>query len=116
MKKKETVLIIEDDPMFGDILRSALELNGVFASCCMGGVHAFDRLKNNKYKVIITEYRMPEMNGAEVVKKIRLSFPGIFIIGTSIDQRREKEFFEAGADTFLLKPFYLGQLLSMIRQ
>lgn len=102
--KKKAVLIIEDDEMLSDILRSALEADGLTVSCCMTGVHALEMLRNNHYEVLITDYRMPVMNGAEITKMMRLSFPKTFIIGISIEQRREKEFFEAGADAFLLSP------------
>ena len=116
MKNKEDVLIIEDDEMLGDILRSALESDGVKASWCRSGVHAFELLRNNDYDVIVSDYRMPVMNGAEVMKMLRLSFPETLLIGISIEPRREREFLEAGADAFLLKPFEFEELLSMVRQ
>ena len=102
--------------MLSDILRSVLESGGVPASCCPSGVHAFEMMRNNNYDVLITDYRIPVMNGAEVAKMTRGSFPKTFIIGISIEQRREKEFFEAGADAFLLKPFEFEELMSMISQ
>ncbi len=112
---KNSVLIIDDNVLFGGILRSEFAANGFAARSCVGGVQALDALRDDPASVIIADYQMPLMNGVAVVKLIRSSFPRSFIIGISIEPWREDEFLEAGADAFLRKPFTFPELLSLAK-
>ena len=55
------------------------------------------------------------MSGDEIVKNLRFACPESRIIGMSV-LNKEKEFREAGADGFLLKPFGIEELLTHVRQ
>ncbi len=116
MDKKTNVLIIEDNVMTGEILQTVIESAGAAARVCQNGVRALEMVKEHEYNVLIADYHMPDMTGSEVVKIARRSSPRTFIIGISIEQRREREFLEAGADAFLLKPFEIPNLLAMIER
>jgi len=114
MMEKISVLIIEDDPVLSGILRSVLESDATDVAACANGHHALDLINRKKFDVFITDYRLPGMSGADIVKNLRLAYPESRIIGMSI-QNYDKEFREAGADAFLLKPFDIEDLLLSIR-
>lgn len=111
---KISVLIIEDDPILSDILKSVLESDTTDVAACENGHQALYLINKKKFDVVITDYCLPGMNGADIVKSLRLVYRGSRVIGMSA-QNKEKEFRDAGADAFLLKPFNIADLLSNIR-
>lgn len=66
--------------------------------------------------VVLVDYQMPGMNGAEVAAELRIQFPELAVIGLSNDDRPQvqKNMLDAGANDFLLKGATLEQLLESI--
>jgi two-component system chemotaxis response regulator CheY len=114
MEGKRTVLVIDDTLAFREYLCSVLTTAGFDVQSRPDGTAALDAAAKNDFQVIVTDYRMPNMNGVEVTKRLRLRFPGAVIIGVSTDDRRE-DFLAAGADAFLLKPFRNAELLNLVK-
>ncbi len=115
MNKETSVLIVDDNVMTADVVKSVIESAGATVMSCNNSLRAIEMIKTCEYDVLITDYYMPDINGSEIVKMARLKSPKTFIVGISIEQRREQEFFSAGADTFLLKPFALSELINLIK-
>jgi CheY-like chemotaxis protein len=113
MADKRTVLVIEDMPPIRELLCDMLRAAGFETRSCEDGPSALHASEENEFHVIITDYRMPHMTGAEVTKRLRERFPSSVIIGTSIDDK-SKEFLAAGANAFLLKPFCSDELLGLL--
>ena len=65
------ILLIDDDPGSLDCLQSALELYGYNCKAFTLPVEAVEEYQKNAYDVVITDMRMPLMNGIQVLKKIR---------------------------------------------
>ncbi len=79
------------------------------------GVEALNSIKRgNTFDLIITDYNMPEMNGLEMIKKIRadddLSDIPIIIISAEVSKENMVEAIEAGANMEILKPFTANDL------
>lgn len=108
------ILIIDDNNGIRALLREFLILNGFEAHSANSGISALQLLENNYFDIIITDYSMPGMNGVELTKTVRSLHPHVLIIGMSAN-RNEKDFLEAGAHAFLLKPLQLQELLSACR-
>lgn len=115
MKKHKTVLIVDDDEMVRKFLFDVLHLHGFDVQAANDGIAALELLKASDFDIVITDYAMPGTNGIELTKIMRSQCPRSFIIGISADCD-ERVFLDAGADTFLHKPFYLNDLLSVILQ
>lgn len=115
MPAPKTALIIDDDQMLGEALRSMLETQGYETTYCESGTAALELTKERKFDVILTEYRMPDMNGAQVTRELRFRCPDAFIVGISAENRRE-EFIEAGANVFFSKPLPFEVLSSLIEK
>jgi CheY-like chemotaxis protein len=95
--------------MTGELLCSVLEECGFETHGCGDGISALAAAAARCFDCAITDYRMPKMNGVELTRHLRGRFPALLIIGVSI-QDKKKEFLEAGADGFRLKPLRLGDI------
>jgi two-component system response regulator MprA len=115
MKKQKTVLVVDDDEMVRKFLFDVLRLQDFDVQTVNDGIAALNLLKASDFDIVITDYAMPGMNGIELTKTIRSRWPHSLIIGISADCD-ERVFLNAGADAFLHKPFYLHDLLTVIRQ
>jgi len=117
MVRKSAVLIVEDDTMTRELLCCAVDACGFEAHGCEDGIAALAAATERCFDCAITDYRMPNMNGLELTRRLRALFPALLVIGASIEDKK-KEFLEAGADGFRLKPLRIEDidaLLSLIR-
>lgn len=113
MEVKRSVLVIEDIPPVREALCSILESDGFEVSGCGDGTSALAAAAEKDFQIIITDYRMPNMNGVDVAKELRRRFPLSVIIGLSSDDK-SNDFLTAGADAFLSKPYRYGDLVNII--
>ena len=121
--RKNRILIIDDDPLVGETLRKLLETNGYEAEIASIGLAAMDLASREPYDLIITDIRMPGMNGLETLKAIReilrLSgkplLPEIVITAFDDGEVRKKTE-ELKIRDFILKPFEIGELLTAIEK
>lgn len=113
MESTKTVLVIEDTREIRELLCGVLEARGFEVRCCEDGVSALEAAAENVFHVIITDYRMPNMNGIEATKHLRKRFPASLIIGVSSDDM-EKAFLAAGANAFLSKPYRASDILNLV--
>ncbi len=111
--EKMTVLVIEDYPPMRDTLCAMLETYEFHVRGCGDGASALEAASKGEYHAFIIDYSMPNMNGADLTKRLRRLFPPAAIIGVSLDDRKE-EFIAAGADAFLQKPYRYIDLVSLI--
>lgn len=114
MKNRKSVLVIEDISPVRELLCDILEDSGFTVRGCGDGTSALDAAADNEFHVIVTDYRIPDMYGTDVAKHMRMRFPFSIIIGVSSDDKR-KDFLAAGANAFLLKPFSIGDLVSLMK-
>ncbi len=113
MKVRKSILIVDDEELFGTILRDALEQEGYFVSFCNNPSDAILLSQKNNFDIIVTDYNMLEMNGADFTRLRRFRFENSFIIGLSCEST-ESAFLAAGADAFFEKPINYRELISMI--
>jgi DNA-binding response OmpR family regulator len=112
---KKTALVIDDDESLGEALRDTFESIGIETTYCFDGRTAIELCKERCFTFIVTDYRMPGMDGVETSRALRLQCPDVFIVGLSADDKR-KEFIEAGANVFFSKPFSFQTLASLIEK
>jgi len=113
MKNRKSILIVDDEELFATILRRLLEREGYIISYCNKPSDAILLSQKRKFDIIVTDYNMPEMNGADFTRAMRNRFDDSFIIGLS-SERRESAFLAAGANAFFEKPIEYRELSSMI--
>ncbi|MBQ6296136.1 MAG: response regulator [Selenomonadaceae bacterium] len=113
------VLIIDDDPIACDHAKLVLEKSGIAAETVLSGKEAIERVKlrharREPYNLIIVDWKMPEMDGVEVAKRIReiIGNETAIIILTAYNwDDVAEEALAAGVDSFIAKPLFSGALL-----
>lgn len=107
------ILVVDDDPYLLDMLIETLKTIGYDASGAPGAEEALRYLDDNPVQLVITDIRMPGMDGVEFARRVKQrqpDLPVIFITGafnSSILRQVE-------ADGFLPKPFRIGQIEDLI--
>ena len=110
------LLIVDDSPEIVEILSSMMELIGHEVSKAYDGTEAVKQLLNNGYEVVITDAKMPIMDGVELCKFIKSKFPGVYIIGISGYSDALKQLKDAGADICFSKPFKIEEVEEAIEK
>ncbi len=107
MDEKKNVLLVEDDPNFGLILRDYLTIKGYDVTLSRDGIHGLNDFKSKDYNICILDVMMPRKDGislAKQIKKINPNMPIIFLTAKSLKEDMIKGY-EAGADDYIIKPF-----------
>ena len=117
MKSNNKILIVEDDPNFGSILRDYLNLNDYEVTLAKNGIEGFEKFKSNKFDLCILDVMMPYKDGFTLAKEIREkneNIPIFFLTARSLKEDVLKGF-RIGADDYLTKPFDSEVLLAKIK-
>lgn len=112
-----SALIIEDEERIANLLKRGLEEQGMQVTVCFDGLTGKKLALSYHFNIIITDILLPQMNGIDLCKEIRLQKPDIPIIMlTALGTTDEKvQGFDAGADDYLVKPFELRELVVRIK-
>ncbi|MDP4282303.1 MAG: response regulator transcription factor [Bacteroidota bacterium] len=117
MTKKFRILLAEDDPNFGSILKSYLELNDYEVVLKADGRQGLSAFYDQTFDLCILDIMMPEMDGFTLAKEIRKHNDNIPLIFLTAKTLKEDilEGFRIGADDYLTKPFDSEVLLYKIQ-
>ncbi len=111
------LLIIEDDPRTGAMLRRGLEEEGYEITLCDEGEEGEYLARNGQYDLILLDWMLPGKSGIEILRSLRQE--GVLTPILMLTARGEIEDkvtgFEGGADDYLPKPFDFEELLARIR-
>lgn len=102
------VLVVEDIVTSRILLCKILKKEGYDVSSAANGVEALELLATEKFDAILTDWMMPNLDGIELIEKIRKSIKPIpvIIVITALSSRSAKEkVFEVGADDYIAKPY-----------
>lgn len=109
------VLIVDDDELFREILLSILKDKDLEVLQSQNGKDALKVLESQKVDLIISDVRMPEMDGITLLKKVREKSKIPFILSTGFSEITETgKAHELGANAFLAKPFESKELLETV--
>lgn len=110
------ILVIEDERLLADSIKSMLERKGFQVECVYDGESGKEYAELGLYDLLILDVMMPRMDGFEVarqVRRARCNTPILMLTARSDVQDRIAGL-NAGADYFLTKPFDSGELLASI--
>ena len=114
----QTILVVDDDKDIVDLVKYNLRKEGFNVLTARNGAAALE-LANQKPDLVILDVMMPEVNGWEVVKRLKAnvktsSIPVVFLTakGSEVD---EVLGLELGADDYLVKPISIPKLLARVR-
>lgn len=115
MKK---IVIVEDDRHLRDTLKDILTMKDFNVYTSIDGVKGYEEIKNINPDLILTDIKMPNMDGIEMVRKIKneevLKNIPIIFLSAKTELCNIQEAFEIGAEDYVLKPFELSSILAAI--
>ncbi|MCK9423043.1 MAG: response regulator transcription factor [Bacteroidales bacterium] len=117
MNQRIKILLVEDDPNFGTIMKSYLELNDFEVILKTDGKQGLSSFKTMRFDICILDVMMPEMDGftlAREIKKANSQIPFIFLTAKSLKEDM-LEGFRTGADDYITKPFDSEVLLFKLK-
>jgi DNA-binding NtrC family response regulator len=107
MKNAMSILVVDDEEMMRSLLEKILSREGYQIKTAEDGVAALEVLKTEKIDLIISDMKMPRMNGFELLKIVKEEHPGIGVIIMTAygDTYTVKDALLLGADEYVTKPF-----------
>ena len=113
---KGRILVVDDQPQIRRVLRTTLIANGYEVSEARGGQEALEKIREEKYDVILLDINMPDIKGTEVCRAIRSgSNVGIIMLTVRNSEADRVMALDAGADDYITKPFSTSELFARIR-
>ncbi len=108
------ILVVEDDPISGLVLTTALEDLGHVITLRGNGQEAWSLLQSDHFAVVISDWMMPQMDGLELCRHVRGQADFTYFILLTVKGLPEErlEALEAGADDFLIKPLDPAELVA----
>mgnify|MGYP006279779511 CR=1 FL=1 len=115
----DRLLIVDDSVSMRQMIQIILKGAGYAVDEAGSGPEALQKL-SDEHTVVITDYNMPEMNGVELIEKIRAggvnkAIP-ILMLTTESEESKRQAGKRAGATAWLTKPFQKGELVDVVRK
>lgn len=114
------ILVAEDDNDVALLITQMLKNQGYRFHWAHNGRDAYEYIKKNMPRLIITDIMMPEMDGLELIKAIRgnedTAHLPIIVVSARTENNDRLAGFDAGAEVYLGKPFIPDELLMMVRK
>jgi two-component system, chemotaxis family, chemotaxis protein CheY len=116
-----TILVVDDSPTIRKMVRAALGgLQDVAFVEAGTGLQAIETLAMHPVRMIVLDLNMPDMHGLEVLKFLRSNSQyralPVMVLTTRGDEWSRKEVLEAGATSYMTKPFSPNFLVSSVRE
>jgi len=114
-----TVLLVEDNDFNRMVAEDTLKemIPSLTLDIAVNGAEAVDRLKRDTYDIVLMDIQMPVMGGVEATKLIRSTLPEparsvkIIAMTANVLQEDVQQYFDAGMDAYISKPFHADELM-----
>ncbi|MGA1999420.1 MAG: response regulator transcription factor [Terriglobales bacterium] len=114
--EKHKILIVDDEPQITRVLKTTLSSHGYSTRTASDGDDAVQVLKEWSPDLVITDLRMPNMDGLQLCRHLRTkSQIPIIVLSVRGEERTKVEALDAGADDYVTKPFSTNELLARVR-
>ena len=114
---KSTILVIDDDPVVLQIVRSLLDKRGFNVMTTSSAPKGLDMLRyaGADIRIVVLDYRMPQLNGGETLTFVRELSPNAKVIGlTAMNLDSVPKAYLDGVDKLLTKPVIASQLIGAV--
>jgi two-component system KDP operon response regulator KdpE len=110
------ILVVDDEPQILRVLRRGLESHGFEVVTAPDATTALDLFKSTPVHLVVTDLRMPDIEGVELCARIRkTSSVPIIVLSVKGDESTKVQALDAGADDYVTKPFGMDELHARIR-
>ena len=115
-KNKDKILVVDDEPQIGKVIRRALESRGFEVRVAPDGESAFDVFRAWQPNLVISDLAMPNLDGLGLCTRIRRSSAvPIIVLSVKGEEKVKVEALDSGADDYVTKPFGIDELLARVR-
>src|SRR5271167_2581020 len=116
MNERRRILVVDDEPQITRVLRTSLSSQGYDIRVANDGETALEIMKDWTPDLVVTDVSMPNMNGLELCRRLRLtSQVPIIVLSVRGEERTKVQALDAGADDYVTKPFGMEELLARVR-
>lgn len=113
---KANILVVDDEPQITRVLKTSLANHGYGIRTASDGEEALQMMKDWSPDLIVTDLRMPNMDGLQLCREVRTgSRIPIIVLSVKGEDSIKVEALDAGADDYVTKPFSMNELLARIR-
>jgi response regulator RpfG family c-di-GMP phosphodiesterase len=115
---KPTILVVDDERVIREILSDFLSVEGYVVRTVEDGVEALKELQRRSYNLVISDLKMPNMNGLELIEQITtLGIPVLTVIMTGFGTVETAiEAMKQGAYDYILKPFKVEEVVHIVQR
>jgi len=118
MDMNKTIMVVDDNPDIITIVKTILEGKGYSVSSASGGAELLNMLKGQKPDLIILDIMMPEMDGLEVLSRLKAASETatipVILLTAKVQYEDVLGGYKLGADYYITKPFTSTQLVNGI--
>lgn len=116
MKDKKSILIVEDDKYIVNFISMTLKEEGYRYYVAKSVKEAISLFYANQPDMLLLDLGLPDGEGLDVVRNIReISNTPIIVVSARQEEQEKIQVLDAGADDYVTKPFYMGELLARMR-
>ena len=113
---RPAILVVEDEPEIRRFLRASLGAEGYRVVEAASGERGAVDAGTHKPDMAIIDLGLPDIDGVEVIRRIRAWSPmPIVVLSARVQERSKIDALDAGADDYITKPFGVGELLARVR-
>ena len=106
------ILVVDDEPQIRRVMRTTLVARGYMVSTARNGEEALDKVREERFDLVLLDINMPGIGGMEACRIIRSQSDIPIVILSIRNAEKEKvEALDAGADDYVTKPFSMPELL-----
>jgi CheY-like chemotaxis protein len=118
MENTKTIMVVDDNPDIITIVRTILEGKGFNVLSASSGAECLDTLKSQRPDLIVLDIMMPEMDGLEVLTRLKamseFSNVPVVLLTAKVQYEDVLGGYKLGADYYITKPFTSTQLINGI--
>jgi len=115
-EEKPNILVVDDEPQITRVLKTTLASHGYSIRTARDGDEAVQLMKEWPPDLLITDLRMPNMDGLALCRHVRASSEvPIIVLSVRGEEPTKVQALDAGADDYVTKPFSVNELLARVR-
>src|SRR5688572_11062442 len=111
-------LVVDDEPRLRQVLVRLMETDGFICSEAANGIEALEAVQRNAFTLVLSDLRMPRMDGIELLRQLRARFPDVAVVMITAvaDVEVAVSCLAIGAMDYLTKPFHLEEVRARVIQ
>ena len=118
MKEDVTILVVDDEEMLRKVIHKILTKEGYDVHLASSGTEALEMLLREEIDLVITDVKMPEMDGFDLLKQMKENYPklGIIVMTAFGDAYTVRDALMLGADEYITKPFKSYEIVMVVER